>query len=298
MSAPITVVILTRDEEENLPACLESVRGWASDVVVVDSGSTDRTRHVAESHGVRLVTHRFESHVCQWRWVLEGVALDTDWIMGLDADQRVSSALKEDLERRFGGDGRGTDGLDGFYVNRRQIFRGRWIRFGGYYPKYLLKVFRKGRVQMDPLDLVDHHFHVPGPTAKLRGDLIEDNRKESDLGFWITKHVGYARLQAREEFLRRNGAGERLPSPRPFGSPDERVAWMKRAWSRLPLYVRPGLYFLYRYFARLGILDGRQGLVFHFLHAFWYRLLIDVFLEELLSEPPDVASTGSRHRRT
>jgi glycosyltransferase involved in cell wall biosynthesis len=291
---PITVVILTLDEEENLPACLESAFGWASDVVVVDSGSTDRTRDVAESHGARVVTHAFESHARQWEWVLASVALSTEWVMGLDADQRVTSDLREDLERRFCGEARGASGLDGFYVNRRQIFRGRWIRFGGYYPKYLLKVFRKDRVRMDPLDLVDHHFHVSGRTAKLRGDLIEDNRKESDLGFWITKHVGYARRQAREEFLRRSGAGERLAKPRPLGSPDQRVAWMKRAWSRFPLYLRPALYFLYRYVARLGILDGRQGLVFHFLHAFWYRLLVDVFLEELLSGPPNAESTGSR----
>jgi hypothetical protein len=170
----------------------------------------------------------------------------------------------------------GNPSVDGYFVNRRQVFRGRWIRHGGYYPKYLLKLFRRGRVHVGD-DLVDHHFHVAGPTAQLPGDLVEDNRNEASIFDWIEKHNRYARLQAREEILRRRTGG---PTGSLRGDPDERVRWFKRIWLRLPLYVRPAAYFFYRYVVRLGFLDGKQGFVFHVLQAFWYRLLVDINIEE------------------
>lgn len=289
---PVTAVVLTRDEELNLPDCLASVAGWVAEIVVVDSGSTDRTLAIARSHGARVLHHPFESHARQWEWVLGQVALGTDWVLGLDADQRVTPELRANLARAF----EAPDGLEdvaGFYIARRQIFRGRWIRFGGYYPKYLLKLFRRDRVSFDRMDLVDHHFHVRGETRLLRGDLIEDNQKERDLAFWMEKHVRYARLHAREELVRRSGVGWPIP-PRLFGTPDERVVWLKRLWTRLPLFFRPALYFFYRYFIRLGILDGREGFIFHFMQAFWYRLLVDVLIRDMraaghAAPPPPLA---------
>ena len=108
--------------------------------------------------------------------------------------------------------------------------------------------------------------------------MIEENHNEDDIGAWIAKHNRYAQLQAREEMSRVPPAG------RFFGSPDDRVRWLKRAWARQPLYVRPFLYFFYRYFIRLGILDGKQGLIFHFMQALWYRLLVDVNIAQLRAE--------------
>src|SRR5439155_16706874 len=107
---------------------------------------------------------------------------------------------------------------------------------------------------------------------------VEDNVREADIGFWIEKHNRYALLQARVEALRQ---GSGLLTPRLRGNPDERTAWMKRTWERLPLYLRPALYFGYRYFLRLGFLDGKEGFVFHFLQGFWYRLLVDIHLDDL-----------------
>jgi glycosyltransferase involved in cell wall biosynthesis len=277
MSVPITVVILTWNEEANLEPCLASLAGWAAEVIVVDSGSTDGTLAIAERFGARVAHHPFETHTRQWKWALDTLAIAHPWVLGLDADQRVTPELARELAERFPTAG-GPAGIDGLFVKRRQIFRGKWIRHGGYYPKYLLKLFRRGAVAFDEADVMDHHFHVAGPTGKLRHDIVEDNQKERDIAFWIDKHNRYARLHAREERLRGAGAGWAL-EPRLTGNPDQRVAWLKQRWYRMPLFVRPALYFVLRYFFQLGFLDGKQGFVFHFLHAFWYRLLVDIHLD-------------------
>jgi glycosyltransferase involved in cell wall biosynthesis len=276
--APVAVIVLTLNEEANLEACLASVAGWTSELFVVDSGSTDRTLDIASRHGARVVTHPFESHVGQWEWALGALPVTAPWILALDADQRVSDQLRTSIERVCGEPG---GSFAGFYVNRRQVFRGRWIRHGGYYPKYLLKLFGRGRGRPDPADLVDHHFRVDGGVARLDGDLIEDNRNEMRIADWIAKHNRYARLQAQEELTRLADDRDR---GRVFGHPDERVVWLKRRWRRMPLYIRPFLYFGYRYVLRLGFLDGKEGLVFHFMPGLWYRLLVDINRDELAGD--------------
>jgi glycosyltransferase involved in cell wall biosynthesis len=270
----LAVVVLTFNEEANLAACLASVQGWASELVVVDSGSTDRTCDIAHERSATLVSHAFESHAAQWEWALSTLQLQSEWILALDADQRVTPELRDSLIEQLTAS---DDSYAGYFVARRQVFRGRWIRHGGYYPKYLLKLFRRGRARVGD-DLVDHHFLVTGKVGRLDGDLIEDNRNELRIFDWTEKHNRYARRQAADE-LARERAG--LQHGRFFGTPDERVLWMKHLWAQLPLFVRPVGYFVYRYVLRLGFLDGKEGFVFHVLQAFWYRLLVDINLEEL-----------------
>jgi glycosyltransferase involved in cell wall biosynthesis len=276
--APVTVLVLTHNEERNLDACLGSVTGWTEAVFVVDSGSTDRTAEMARAHGATVVAHPFETHARQWRWALSELPIRTSWVLALDADQSLTPELQDELARRLSDGSLAT--TDGLFLNRRQIFRGRWIRHGGYYPKYLLKLFRRERVTIDEGDLVDHHFHVNGSTEKARHDLIEDNRNEADIAAWIAKHNRYAVLQARQETLERGSAG-RVPVSALLGNPDRRVRWFKQVWGALPLFVRPCGYFTYRYLLRLGFLDGREGFIFHVLQAFWYRLLVDINILEL-----------------
>ena len=276
----LAVVVLTFNEEQNLPACLGSVAGWARELFIVDSGSTDSTVAIARQFGAEVATHRFESHSKQWKWALTDLPIRAPWILALDADQSLTAELKAEISRKLI---EWADGAEpaGAYVNRRQIFRGRWIRHGGYYPKYLLKLFRRDRVSLDESDLVDHHFAVSGSTVNLDGDLIEDNRNEAEISVWIRKHTGYAVLQAREEQARL--AGGKRPAGAVFGSPDARTQLRKQIWNRMPLYIRPFGYFFYRYFIRLGFLDGKEGFIFHFMQAFWYRLLVDINRDELRS---------------
>jgi glycosyltransferase involved in cell wall biosynthesis len=273
-----SLIVLTFNEEDNLEACLRSVARSCREAFVVDSGSTDNTVEIARRHA-RVEHHPFETHARQWKWAMDNLPLSTDWVLALDADQRLTPELEGELQKLFS-HGVIPEDVDGFYINRRQVFKGRWIRHGGYYPKYLLKLFRVSKVQLDSGDLVDHHFYVPGRTEKLRHDLVEENQKENSISFWIQKHNRYAVLMAHEELERRN-TPKSLMKPAVCGSPDQRVLWRKNFWYKCPSYFRPCLYFVYRYCFRLGFLDGNQVVIFHFLQAFWFRLLVDINIEEL-----------------
>ncbi len=272
----LSAVVLTYNEEQNLPACLESLQALECPVVVVDSGSTDRTCGIAAGFGATILEHPFVSHTEQWTWALANMPVDSQWILALDADQAITPELAEEIRRQLP-----TSQVDGLYISRRQVFRGRWIKHGGYYPKYLLKLFRRDKVFMDERDRVDHHFYVSGPCAKLRHDLVEINQKENSIYFWIEKHNRYAALLAREERDRESAATAPALSASVFGTPDQRTLRLKQFWTRLPLFVRPALYFIYRYIFLGGFLDGKEGFIFHFLQAYWYRLLIDINLDEL-----------------
>jgi glycosyltransferase involved in cell wall biosynthesis len=296
MAVPISVVILTLNEEVNLRPTLESLVGWVREIFVVDAGSTDRTKAIAEEFGAIVVEHPFQTHSTQWRWALKQLPLTSEWVLALDADQRVTAGLAQELRDL---DECALESVEGVFIKRQQWFRDRWIRHGTYYPKYLLKLFRRDRVRIDAGDLVDHHFYIDGPVLKLSHDLVESNKKEDDIAFWIQKHNRYATLLAREEMQWRNTSPSAI-APSLFGNPDQRALALKRLWRELPLFVRPFLYFGYRYFLRLGFLDGKQGAIFHFMQAFWFRLLVDINLDEMrrqgraASTTPPVADDRQR----
>lgn len=272
----LTAIVLTFNEEANLGRCLAGLAGWVPRIVVVDSGSTDGTQVIARARGAEVVVHRFETYARQWMWALDTLDIDGEWVLGLDADQTVTETLRDDIVARLAD---GAPGMDGFYILRRYVFRGRMLRHGGQYPKYLLKLFRRKAVVVDTGELLDHHFYVRGGTARLSGELVEENRKEGDLAFWIAKQARHAALRAQEELAWREGRTWPL-RPALFGTPDQRVLWLRRVWLRCPLYVRPFALFLYRYVLQRGFLDGPQGLVFHLGMGLWFPLLVDFAIGE------------------
>ncbi|MFL6235894.1 MAG: glycosyltransferase family 2 protein [Thermoanaerobaculia bacterium] len=280
---PLSVLVTTRDEEANVERCLRSVHGFADQVFVLDSESTDGTVEIAQKYAeVRTLAYD-HSRIIPWifQWGLDNLPLRNDWVLILEADQAVTPELREEIAALLARPD--TVREDGFYIRRRQIFRGKPLRFGGYGGKVLLKLFRRSRSGLDPVEQ-DTRVYVRGPVGRLRAPLEEWNVKEDAIQFYLQKHLRYAEAFAREEFERRRGGIPWKAAPRLFGTPDERILWMKSRYYRMPLYVRPFLYFLYRYFFLLGILDGKTGFVFHFLQAFWFRLIVDVRLEELLRE--------------
>ena len=274
----ISAVILTYNEELNLPACLKSLEGWCPQVFVVDSGSTDQTLAIAKQMGAEVVHHPFETHAKQWNWALKTLPLQPDWVLALDADHRISPGLREELCRALP---EAPPGLTGYYLPRKQIFRGQWIRHGGCWPKYMLKLFRKGSAWSDERELVDARFYTSGKVRLLSRPLIEQNENEWNITFWLQKHLRYIDRLAQEEYVRRHHSVGWAVSPSLRGTPDQRTLWSKSLWYRLPPYIRPFLYYGYRYFIRLGILDGWEGALFHFLQGFWLRLMVDIRLAEL-----------------
>lgn len=289
---PVTVLVTTRNEEANIGRCLESVRGFAGQVFVLDSESTDRTVEIARPLADEVVNLAYEhGRIIPWifQWGLDHLPITNDWVLILEADQALTPALKRELERLF--DRRPIPKM-GYYIRRQQIFRGKPLRFGGYGGKYLMKLFRRDVSELDPVEQ-DTRVYVRGPVAKLKAPLEEWNKKEDSILFYLEKHLRYAEAFAQEEKRRRREGLAWKATPRLFGTPDQRVLWLKDRYQRLPLLVRPMLYFLYRYFFLLGILDGRTGFVFHFLQAFWFRLVVDVRLEELLREEPPGKEKGA-----
>ncbi len=274
---PISVIILTYNEGKNIEKCLESVYEWVDEIFIVDSGSIDKTLEITKTYTDKIYYHSFETHSKQWAWALNNLPIKNQWVLGLDADQVITPELADEMSRIF--INKEIDKYHGYYIKRRQIFLGKWIRHGGYYPYYLLKLFKKDCVKIEEKELIDHHFYVNGNTGKFKNDLIEWNRKEDDLSFWIDKHNRYATLQAIEEIYLRDKPDDKSSL---FGNKDQRTLWLKnKIWRRLPLFIRSFLYFIYRYFFRLGFLDGVEGLIFHLLQGFWYRFMVDVRIWEM-----------------
>lgn len=282
VQVPLAVLVTTRDEEKNLDRCLASVHGFADQIFVLDSESQDRTVEIARRYAEVHTLAYDHGRIIPWifQWGLDNLPLRNDWVLILEADQAVTPALREEIAALLASS---EIVEDGFYLHRRQIFRGRPLRFGGYGSKLLLKLFRRSRAELDPIEQ-DTRVYVRGPVGRLRAPLEEWNRKEDSILFYLQKHLRYADAFAREELDRRRHRLAWKVRPRFFGTPDERVLWLKDRYYGMPLFLRPALYFLYRYFFLLGILDGKTGFVFHFLQAFWFRLIVDVRLEELLRE--------------
>lgn len=278
-------IILTFNEEIHLPRLLASIKDLNAPIYILDSGSTDRTLEVIEEVKdevkIEVKVNKFENHPKQWDFALKSFDVKTPWIIGLDADQIVTAELFNLLKNFKEED---YQGINAIYFNRKNFFQGTWIKHGGYYPFYMLKMFRTGVGFSDLNENMDHRFVVPGNSIIWKnGYLLEENLKENDTDFWIAKHKRYSKLIAEEEYERTFSNRNQTVNPIFFGNPDQRRAWFKRLWWNLPLGLRPYLYFCYRLIFKLGILDGKTGIYFHYLHALWFRKLVDKELKTLIN---------------
>ena len=275
--ADLTVLIITRNEEKNIEKCIDSFGSIAERFVVVDSFSTDRTVELAKNKGADVYQHPFTDHASQLNWGLENTEITTEWVMRIDADEELTPQLRTEIEERLPLVSKEVNGIE---LRRRIYFMGKWIRHGGVYPTILLRIFRRGTAVCEQ-KLMDEHFVLKsGEACCFRYDFIDNNTKS--LQWWIEKHNWYSerelqdQMEKRQEFLQNDAV-----KPSLWGSQAERKRWVKyMVYYKTPLLRRAHWYFLYRYFLRLGFLDGREGLVFHFLQGYWYRFLVDAKLLE------------------
>lgn len=273
----LTAIILTYNEEKHLPRCLDSVQQIADQVLVVDCYSSDGTVEIAGARGAKLVQHEWTNHATQFNWALDQLPDGTDWVMRIDADEYLTPELIAEIRDRLPSI---SDDVDGVYVNRRMTFGGRLIRHGGVFPIQVLRLFRHGRGRCENR-WMDEHIIVPGKTVNFSGELIDDNL--NSLTWWTEKHNRYASREAVDllnleyGFMEMESVGDQKGR-----SQAGTKRWIKEhLYRRLPLGFRAFAYFFYRYFVRLGFLDGQAGTAFHFLQGFWYRYLVDAKVAEV-----------------
>lgn len=283
--APVSVLIITYNEESNIARCLESVR-WAGGVFVVDSLSTDRTREIASGMGAKVYSHPFEGYARQRNWALNNLPISHEWVLFLDADEQVPAPLAERIRRVASSP---DSHYAGYFLNRRFYFLGRWLKFGGLSPSWILRLFRRqaGRYEVRE---VNEHIVLTGPSGHL--DEPFDHRDNRPLSAWIERHNVYSELEA-EEYLRETFGGahqDSLPA-RFWGKQAERKRWVKLyVWNRFPLLLRPFLLFFRNYFLKGGFLDGKPGFIYHVLWSFGYPFLIDAKILEMQRAPGAGAS--------
>jgi glycosyltransferase involved in cell wall biosynthesis len=285
--APVCAIVLTYNEERNLPDCLASLDGWVDQLFVVDSGSTDRTVAIAREAGAVVVEHAFEHYGAQRNWAIDHLPIVSPWTLHVDADERITPELRASITAALARHSDESSAVAGYLVSRRTIFMGRWIRHGGHYPAWHLRLTRTGAGRCEDR-LYDQHFYVSGVVQKLQGDLIDT--LTPDVATFTARHLRWAALEAAEHDAPANAEG-RIRGRLATDNAIEQRRWFRDWYARLPLFVRPTVYFLYRYFVRLGFLDGRAGLVFHVLQGFWFRFLVDaLILERRLRRKEAVAS--------
>jgi glycosyltransferase involved in cell wall biosynthesis len=259
----VSILILTLNEEANLPDCLRSV-AWSDDIVVLDSFSSDRTVTIAEAMGARVVQRRFDNWSAHQNWALEHIPFQYPWVFYLDADERMTPELRDELIAIA----KEADRREvAFYCGRRNMFMGRWIKHA-MPPGMIMRFFRPGRVRFERL--VNPVPVIEGPHGYLRGMLDHYNFSKG-ISEWIDKHNKYSDLEALEGMkLLRHEAG---PQPTVFSAdPALRRRALKNLSFRLP--CRPFLKFLYMYGWKGGWLDGRAGFAYCVLQAFYEYMIV------------------------
>lgn len=284
----LDIFIPTFNEEVNLPHALKSVMGWASNVFVVDSESTDKTRQIAESMGAKVVIRPWLGYAKQKNWALDNLPLTSDWVFILDADEVITDELRDELlaiARRPVAEVPES----GFWINRYFIFMRKRIRHCGFYPSWNLRFFKRGKARYEERE-VHEHMIVDGPVGWCKGNMEHDDRR--GLEFYMAKHNKYSTLEAREIFkveqaikagTHASGEGKGGAMGGSFwGGPIERRRWIKHVvYPKLP--AKWLFRFLFMYVLKLGFLDGVTGFRFClFMTA--YELLIHLKIIELRQE--------------
>lgn len=272
----LSVIILTKNEEANLLNCLNSLQKLNAEIFIVDSGSTDQTVEIAQKARCQVFEHPFENQAKQLNWAIQNLPIATPWLMRLDADERLTPELAEELKL---GLPQTSDDITGYQVKRRVFFMNRWIRHGGYYPTWLLRIWRTGLGTCEQRWMDEHIVLSQGKVANLQHDIIDDNKK--DLSFWIDKHNRYADREVKDLLNMGVEQDDPLLKKGQLSQASQRRWIKKNFYGRSPLFLRAFLYFLMRYTIGLGFLDGREGLIFHFLQGFWYRFLVDAKIYEI-----------------
>jgi len=270
----ISVIILTYNEEIHIERCIKNVQSFVNEIFVVDCFSTDKTVEIAKKLGAKVFKNKWEgSHAKQFNWALNNLPIKTKWVLRLDADEFILPELIEEIKIKLP---HLQENISGIVFKRRHIFLGKWMKRGTY-PVKLLRLFqyKKGICEQRWMD--EHIVLLEGDMIEFDNDFVDHNL--NNLAWWTEKHNGYAIREAidllnielhfyeeNEIYLNEQALKKRK---------------RKESYSRKPLFLRAFIYFLYRYFLKLGFLEGKEGFLWHFLQGWWYRTLVDARIFEI-----------------
>lgn len=273
MNAPISVLVTTYNEEINIEDCLKSCQNWADEVIVVDSFSNDRTLKIAENYGAEIYQHEYISPPDQKNWALDNIDFKNEWVFIIDADERFMPALKTELEEIVSNDGAGHVG---YYVNRKYIFYGKWIKHCGWYPSWNLRFFKHQLGRYEDRKIHEHVI-IDGPVGYCKNDMLHEDRH--DFKSWMSKQVRFAAAEANERYLASNTAKKTTTfKDLFFGDPVQKKRALKeKIWMHLPF--KSTIRFVHLYFFKKGFLDGFHGLRFCLLWAILEFIILTHYWE-------------------
>jgi len=294
----ISAVILTHNEHLHIERCINSLKAAGIHVFIVDSGSTDDTVSIAASLGAQVFCNKWINYADQFQWGLDNCPIETSWVMRMDADEYLEPDLIEEIKHRLK---EIPSDVSGIYLRRKYFFLGQWIKKGAVYPLNLLRIWRTGQGRIEAR-WMDEHIVLSGSgkTMFFEGHIVDDNLNNTH--WYIDKHNKYSDREMVDILSRKYSLFESDDSISDDKSNFQ--ARIKRfvkegVYNRLPVFVRPLLYFSYRYFLRLGFLDGKKGFAFHFMQGLWYRMLVDLRVfeaERILAGSNDNAERIKRLR--
>jgi glycosyltransferase involved in cell wall biosynthesis len=279
---PVSVIIPAKNEEANLPACLTSLQ-MADEVFVVDSQSTDNSVAIAESFSANIVQFKFNGNWPKKKnWSLENLPFRNEWVLIVDCDERITPELWSEIAQVIK-----NDEYTGYYLNRRVFFLGKWIRHGGKYPDWNLRLFKHKQGRYENLNTEDipntgdnevhEHVILQGKVGYLKNDMLHEDFR--DLYHWLERHNRYSNWEARVYYnLLTNKDDGGTIGANLFGDAVQRKRFLKKVWVRLPF--KPLLRFILFYIIQRGFLDGKAGYVYGRLLS-QYEYQIGVKLYEL-----------------
>ncbi|MEX1670641.1 glycosyltransferase family 2 protein [Zhongshania guokunii] len=286
ISNNVAVIILAFNEELHLERAIRSVQQFSSCVYIVDSYSTDRTKEIAGRLGAKFVQRAFVNQAEQFNWALDNLDISADWIMRLDADEVVEPDLAKRIVSELPSL---NDDIVGVNFSRKHVFMGRWIKHGGRFPLYMVRLWRRGCGRVEERWMDEHVVVRGGRIVYMQGGFADVNLK--DLSYFVDKHNSYATREAIEVIIRKYELFSfREDSVDGSLSGQARVKRFVKdnIYSKIPFGLSSLGYFLFRYIVQLGFLDGRQGLIYHFLQGYWYRFLVGAKVVELEAAINDI----------
>lgn len=273
--ADITAIILTGNEEKNIGECIDSISPIVKKIVVVDSGSNDRTVEIAKEKGAVVLVHPMETfiHSKQFIYGMENADIQTKWVLRIDADERLTKESAAELDALCKAN-EDTD-VNGIVLRFEVTFLGKKLRHGGIYPFKKLLCFKYGKGMMEEREMDEHIILTEGRSVEMKSD--SEHHDYKDLTFWIDKHNRYSDREVIDylEYYNKKISTEGMGQVAKI----RRIAKFK-VYYKLPAGMRAKLYYWYRYYIKLGFLDGKEGKMFAFFQAYWYRYLVDAKLYE------------------